>query len=101
MVTAVIPHICGVSEAFRQILEPLNVTTAFKPTMTLRKVLVRMKDRVQINKKTAIECDCVYISQMFRTLEQPIREHKRALKTFDLDASGLIEHVLKENHSVD
>ena len=38
---------------------------------------------------------------MSQTLEQRIREHRRALKNFDVDASGLMEHVLKENHSLD
>ena len=52
MATAVILYICGVSEAVRQTLEPLNVRTTFKPKMTLSKALVRMNDRVQINKKT-------------------------------------------------
>ena len=106
--TAVIPYICGVSEAVRRILKPLNIRTAFKPTLTLRKTLVRVKDRVQMNKKTAViykipcgQCDRVYIGQTSRTLEQRIKEHKRALKNFDVDASGLAEHVLEENHSVD
>ena len=59
-----------------------------------------------MNKKTAVvykipcgQCDRVYIGQTSRTLEQRIKEHKRALKNFDVDASGLTEH--EENHSVD
>ena len=80
---AVISYICGVSEAVGQILEPLNIRTAFKPTMTLRKVLVRVKDGVQENKKTAVaykilcgQCDCVCIGQMSGTLKEHIREHR-------------------------
>ena len=34
--TAVILYIYGVSDAVRRILEPLNISTAFKLTITLR-----------------------------------------------------------------
>ena len=86
-------------------LEELAFEHGFEPTMTFRKALVCVKDRVQIDKKTAVVykmlcgyCNCVYNGQMSLNLEQRIREHKRAL---DVDASGLMEHVLKENYSVD
>ena len=38
---------------------------------------------------------------MSQTLEQCIREHKRALKDFVVDVSELTEHVLTKNHSAD
>ena len=46
------------------------------------------------------ECTGAYVGQTGRSLGQRVKEHKRALKNFDVTSSGLSEHALGSGHCV-
>ena len=106
--TLTLPYIRGLAEAIRRILDPLGVKVVFRPLRTLRQMLVRPKDPVPVDERKGVvysipcvECSSVYIGQTGRCLKQRVKEHRRALKNGDVQASALAEHVLKTGHAVD
>ena len=105
--TAVLPYIRGVSEAIQRILRLVGIRSAFKPVCTLRETLVHVKDPVpMLNRQSVVyripceECTGAYVGQTGRSLGQCVKEHKRALKNFDVTSSGLSEHALESGHRV-
>ena len=42
-----------------------------------------------------------YIGQTGRTLAQRVKEHQRAVRTFDVNNIALAEHVISTNHRID
>ena len=46
------------------------------------------------------ECTGAYVGQTGRSLGLRLKEHKRALKNFDVTSSGLSEHALESGHRV-
>ena len=47
------------------------------------------------------DCERSYVGQTGRILEQRIKEHRKAVSTFNTDTSALAEHVLTEDHRID
>ena len=103
-----LPYVQGQSEAIRRILQKLNITTSFKPVTTLRQILSHPKDPIPTLNKTGVvyripcaDCDGSYVGQTGRTLGQRIKEHRKAVSSFNTDTSALAEHVLTEDHRID
>ena len=46
------------------------------------------------------DCDKCYVGQTCRNLLQMVKEHQRAVKNFDVNASVLAEHAMKEDHRI-
>ena len=109
-VTIVLPYVRNVSESIRRILSPLNIRTCFKPFKTLRQLLVHPKTPTPINERNGVvyriscgNCNEVYIGQTGRTLQHRVKEHQRALATFDAiyNTSAVAEHAIKRKHQID
>ena len=105
---ASIPYVQGTSEAIRRILAPLGVKTSFQPTNTLRNMLVHPKDPIPTEKKSGVvyripcgSCPQTYIGQTGRTLEQRLKEHKKAVRDENITTSALAEHVQKTGHPIE
>ena len=88
--TVVLPYVKNVSESIRRILTPLNVRACFKLHKTLRNILVHAKGREHMNKKTGViyqipcgTCNEIYIGQTGRSLKHRMKEHQRALTSWD------------------
>ena len=45
-------------------------------------------------------CDSTYIGQTCRTMEHRLKEHKRALTSFDAPFSAVAEHAMAEGHGI-
>ncbi|XP_033108664.1 uncharacterized protein LOC117110160 [Anneissia japonica] len=86
---AVIPYIKGVSETLKRTFETFDITTCFKPTCTLRQLLVSPKDKSQKKditgaiyhipcqgKTTSGKCKDSYIGESERTLKTRFLEHQ-------------------------
>ncbi len=108
--TVVLPYIRNVSESIRRILTPLNIRTCFRPHKTLRQLLVHPKTPIQINQRNGVvykitcgTCKEVYIGQTGRTLQHRVKEHQRALTSFDAiyNTSAVAEHAIRRNHQID
>ena len=102
-----IPYIKGTSEAIRRVLPPLGIRTTFRPTNTLRQLLVCPKDTVpQLERPGVVyhipctNCPQVYIGQTGRTLTQRLKEHRRAVTNGDLATSALAEHAHSTGHPI-
>ena len=80
----VIPYVKGVSEQVRRVMKGYRVKVYFKPTNTLRQILVRPKDKVIKERVVCpvyhISCDNCgesYIRETRRSLKARFSEHKR------------------------
>jgi hypothetical protein len=80
----VIPYVKGVSEQMRRVLKGYGLKVYFKPTNTLRQILVRPKDKVLKERVTCpvyqIKCeDCEdsYIGETGRSFKARFQEHRR------------------------
>ena len=98
LTTLTLPYLKGPSEAIRRVLEPLNIQTFFRLTRTLRQILCHPKDPVPAHQQAGVvykipcsDCSKSYIGQTGRTLAQRVKEHQRAVRTFDWDNTTVID----------
>ena len=103
-----IPYVQGQSEAIRRVLQGLYIQTSFAPATSLRRILSHPKDPVPSSNKSGVvyqipcaDCNKSYIGQTGRNLSQRIKEHQKAVATFNTDTSALAEHVLSKDHHID
>ena len=106
--TVNIPYIQGLSDSIKRVLRELDIVVRFYPVQTLRHLLVKPKDPLPPNLINGViyrvpckQCDKVYVGQTGRSLECRLKEHKRAVKCGNVDASAMAEHVWNEGHQVD
>lgn len=104
----VIPFIPGISEFLKRKMSKFQVTVRFKPISSLRKRLVRIKDKVQIEEKSNVvyripcaNCPKAYIGETTRRLEIRQKEHKSAVKNGQTKNSSIAEHALNNGHIPD
>ena len=90
----------GLLELINRILEQLKVTMRFRPDTTLWKVLVRPKDPVPPRSLNGIiyripcrDCGHAYLGQSGCSLSSRVKEHQRAVRNGDINASALVEHA--------
>ena len=74
----------------------------------LRQILCHPKDPVPAHQQAGVvykipcsDCSKLCIGQTGRTLAQRVKEHQRAVRTFDVNNSALAEHVISTNHRID
>ena len=105
-IPVVIPYVKGFSEQMRRAFGKYGIPTYFKPTNTLRQLLVKPKDPV--NKENVVgpvykikceECDAVYVGEMERSLNARFSEHRRPSST----TSEVSKHIHMDHrqHSVE
>ena len=106
--SVVIPYIRGISEAVQCVLTPLQIRVCYRLHCTLRRILSKPKDLIPDLQKSGVvyripcaSCPASYIGQSGWTLEQRIKEHKRAVINADFNSSALAEHAWKSGHPVD
>ena len=94
--TVNIPYIQGLSESIKRVLSKLDIVVRFYPMRTLRYLLVRPKDPIPPNlineviyKVPCKQCDKVYVGQAGRSLDCRLKEHKRAFKCGNVEASAI------------
>ena len=120
---AVLPYVTGVSEALNRTFRKYNISTAMKPHMTLRQLLIHPKDKVESMKRCGVvysipcaNCENVYIGETGRKLETRLREHqedvekntvgvatrsRRKESATELHKSALTDHAAAHNHIID
>ena len=71
-----LPYVRGISEQLRSIFRSFNTPAYFKPTNTLRQLLVWPKDKVEKGKVvgpvyhiTCDDCDATYVGETKRSLK--------------------------------
>ena len=85
---AIIPYIRGFSEELKPTFGGYGIPTYFKPTNTLRQLLVHPKDPVGKDKVVGLvykisceECEATYVGETERSLKARFGEHKRPSST--------------------
>ena len=59
-----------------------------------------MKKSEVVYRIPCADCDKSYVGQTGRNLSLQIKEHKKAVETFNTDTSALAEHVLSKDHHI-
>ena len=105
-IPVVIPYIKGFSEQIRQVLGKYGIPTYFKPTNTLRQLLVKPKDPVDkenvvgpVYKIKCEECEATYVGKTERSLKARFSEHRRPSSTTSEAAKHI--HTDQPEHTVE
>ena len=107
-----IPYIKGFSEEYRRVLGGYGVPTYFKPTNTLRQLLVRPKDplktesvagpvyRIPCAGGPSEGCESSYVGETERVMGKRFAEHRRPSSS---DTSEVARHIHRDHpeHTVD
>ena len=104
-----IPYIHGLSQSICRVLSSLDIKVTFHPLQTLRQELVHLKNPIPERQRKGVvaysvpcnECSRAYIGQTSRSLDHRIAEHRQALRSGNVAASALAEHVFTAGHKVD
>ena len=103
-----LPYIKGVSDKIKRILLETGVQVAFKPFLTIGRLLPSLKDEINHNEKSNLvyevpcqNCPFVYIGQTKRDLKSRIKEHQRAIKFRRPEKSALCQHSMENDHLID
>ena len=119
----VIPYVEGIAEKFQRICWKYRVSTAMRPTNTLKSLLVHPKDKKNNLETSEVVyevpckgCNKTYVSETGRQLGVRLKEHQkdsekiaekkftRAMRkssTTEQHKSAITDHVAQENHLID
>ena len=101
----VMPYIRGFSEELRRILKGYNIQAYFKPTNTLRQLLVRPKDKLDKFQVTGPvyhipceDCSASYVGETERSFKARFMEHRRPSSSSSEISRHI--HVTEPGHSI-
>ena len=97
-----LPYVKGVSDKLRRILSQYGVRTFFKPSVSLKDCLMKVKrgepDKSNIVYKISCQdCDEFYIGESGRQLRTRVKEHERDTREIRF-SSAVAEHSHKNDH---
>jgi hypothetical protein len=100
-----LPYIQGVTDKIAKILKRKEITTSFKPLMTIRQRMRSVKDPIDQRQEKGVykvSCSCgkSYIGETGRSFQIRIKEHEGDIKNKRIHTSALVEHSLKTKHHV-
>ncbi|XP_068692829.1 uncharacterized protein [Montipora foliosa] len=102
----VMPYIRGFSEELRRILKGYNIPAYFKPSNTLRQLLVRPKDEMDKLQVTGLvyhsaceDCLASYLGETERLFKAPFMEHRRPSSSTSMVSRHI--HTTELGHSID
>ena len=102
------PYIRGVSETAARILKRGKVHLAHKPANTLKRQLVKIKDRRNKEESSGVvysipckDCHLTYVGETGRKLGVRLSEHERDLRLGNNSRSNVFQHQRDTGHSMD
>ncbi|XP_068724037.1 uncharacterized protein [Montipora capricornis] len=102
----VMPYIRGFSEELRRILKGYNIPAYFKPSNTLRQLLVRPKDKMNKLQVTGTvyhipceDCPASYVGETERSFKAQFMEHRRPSSSTSKVSRHI--HTTEPGHSID
>ena len=115
-----IPCVKGFSERIEQVMKKWRLSTAIRPHMTFRKLLVNPKDKAEpmegVYKIKCQGCGGCYVGETKRKLAVKVKEHKADIDNTVKDGvfiweekqseternkSAIIDHVCQTHHLID
>ena len=119
----VLPYVKGVTERIQRTMRKHNIETPVKPHITIRRLVVHPKDKLEDNHKCGViyrvnclSCQQIYLGETGRKLETRIKEHEDETtqvtskpKTRSTSVSedttkfksAIPEHIRSQNHLMD
>ena len=120
----VLPNVQGLSETTSRIMQKYNLNTAMKPHNTIKRSLLRPKDKVEPQKMcegvysiTCKNCNVTYIGETKLNIETRIKEHKedvdkasacrlytlsnRNTSEKEMHKSAITDQMTQQNHIVE
>ena len=107
LATAVLPYYQGISEAIRRILSHYYIRTAFRSSLSLSRLLTKVKDPVPKEERSGviykINCVCsdCYIGETGRPMATRMKEHKADCRYARFERSAVAEHAWMDGHEMD
>ena len=100
-----LPFIPGLANRIRRIFSEVDVQVCFAPPVSLGSILSKKKPKNSevkglVYRIPCTQCDWSYVGETGRTLNDRIKEHKRAVKNMST-ASEIANHCLNEDHRMD
>ena len=106
-IRVVLPFVNTISSRLKRAFHNKDIDIAFKSSNTLRSRLVHAKDKVPrqirsgiVYKITCADCHDCYIGETSRTLNERLKEHKRALRLNNPSQSAIAEHSHNTGHNI-
>ena len=99
-----IPFIPGLSQRVARCLRKVGLEVSMKPPPTLKSVLCKKKPQ-QTSKFGLVyvipcsDCPWSYVGETGRSLEERLKEHKRAVRSF-VASSEVANHVIQTGHAM-
>ena len=107
-ITTSLPHVQGVTEPIKRVLQRIGVGVAMKPIFPLSFIFPKPKDCVLDHEKSGLvyqisccDCDAVYIGETGRSITTRRREYVDAIKNLDVKKSALCHQVVNKDHVID
>ena len=101
------PYVRGLSEPVARALRLLGIRVAHKAEPWKWQLCKRIKHPLPVHKRKGVvysiecnDCDCVYVGETGRTLEDRCKEHERHARLFAAEKSAVADHALKFGHSI-
>jgi hypothetical protein len=104
-IKAFLPYIRGVTDKIAKVLKKKEITTSFKPLVTIRQRMKSVKDPIDQQQgkgiyKVSCSCGKCYIGETRRSFQVRIKEHGADIRNERIHTSALAEHSLKTKHHV-
>ena len=94
------------SSELRRTLQPFGFRPAFYNPITLRNILVNLKDRIANDERSGVykivcdDCQGVYIGETGRQMKIRVAEHKKAWEKRVVGKSAFADHLINSGHSL-
>ena len=98
-----LPYVKGLAERIKKICSPYDIRTVFTSGSTLWRFLFWVKLPMEFNMTKnciySIPCSCgkIYKGETGRPLKVRLEEHRKAIVRGEIEKSGMVDHIWKEN----
>ena len=99
----------GLSDRLKKAFKQHSITTAFKPTNTLRSKLVNVKDKTPRDKRSHLvygykcpdkECHHTYVGETKQAFKKRLQQHRKPSYGDSFD-SAIFTHIQESGHNFD
>ena len=102
-----VPYIQGLSESIARVLRPIGIDVAHRANSWKWRLCKAIKDKLPLSKRKGVvyciecnDCECIYIGETGRTLEDRLKEHQRHTRLGAFEKSAVAEHALLCGHTI-
>ena len=98
LTTVCLPYVKGLAERIKKICSTYDIRTVFTSGSTLQRYLFRVKPPTEFNMtKNCCSFGKIYKGETGRPLKVRLEEHRKAIVRWEIEKSGMADHIWKEN----